>query len=233
MALGGRGRTGWFLLAVAAGTVASLAIARRGDLGMRAAVIACAALIAFAVAMPPRSSRDLWAYAMYGRIVSAHHASPYTHLPLAYPHDAYLARMHPAFRNTRSVYGPAFTAVSAAGTAVAGRHQLIARLWFQLLSALGALGALGIIARRTRSGAAVGALGLHPLLAASVVNGGHNDTLVGLGVLGGAVLSAEHPLLVGAALGLAADVKIVALIPAAALAIWSARKGAHRAALMI
>src|ERR1041384_7655942 len=127
MALGGRGRTGWFLLAVAAGTVASLAIARRGDLGMRAAVIACAALIAFAVAMPPRSSRDLWAYAMYGRIVSAHHASPYTHLPLAYPHDAYLARMHPAFRNTRSVYGPAFTAVSAA-RAAGDRVQPSARL---------------------------------------------------------------------------------------------------------
>jgi hypothetical protein len=49
--------------------------------------------------------------------------------------------------------------------------------------------ALVLIARRTRSPAAVAAVGLNPVTGFVVVNGGHNDALVGLAVLGGVLLA--------------------------------------------
>jgi alpha-1,6-mannosyltransferase len=62
---------------------------------------------------------------------------------------------------------------------------------------------------------------LNPLVVVAVVNGGHSDALVGLGVLAGVVLVVHRrPWLGGVVLGLAALVKIVALLPLAAVAGW-------------
>jgi len=90
----------------------------------------------------------------YGRIVSAHHASPYLHSPAKYPNDPAFHRMDLIWQKTRSVYGPAFTAVSAGATAVVGASSLGARLFFQGLAAVavrnsnhfGAAGAYAVLA---------------------------------------------------------------------------------------
>src|SRR5437879_1619669 len=72
-------------------------------------------LLAAAVVVPPIESGDVWSYAMYGRIVAVHHASPYRHLPDEYPSDPFLARMDAVYHHTPSRYGPLFAAVADGG----------------------------------------------------------------------------------------------------------------------
>jgi hypothetical protein len=195
---------------------------------------ASAALLLVAVVAPPSSSKDIWAHVMYGRIVSVHHASPYTHVPADYPADPALARVAPAWHHTPSVYGPAFTAVSAAGTAAAGDSALAQRLFFQLLSALAVMLALFLLARRGADPGVLAFIGLNPVVVA-IVGGGHNDLLVGVAILA-AVLAARdgRATSAGALLGVAALVKLPALLPAAAVVAWLAvshgRKPGVRAA---
>jgi len=183
---------------------------------------ASGALMLAAVLTPPTSSKDIWTHVMYGRIVSVHHASPYVHVPADYPSDPTLARTAPAWRHTPSVYGPAFTAVSAAGTAAAGDSPLAQRLFFQVLSGLAVMLALLLLARRRADPGALAFIGLNPVVAAIVV-GGHDDLLVGV-VLLGAVLAARtgSARAAGALLGLAVLVKVSALLPLAAVVAWIA-----------
>ncbi len=54
-----------------------------------------ATLLVLAVAVPPQGSKDLWAYAMQGRIVAIHHANPYVHPPTEYRADPALAARRP------------------------------------------------------------------------------------------------------------------------------------------
>ncbi len=124
-----------------------------------------------------------------------------------------------------------FVLFSALGTALAGGSVLLARLYQQAGAAIAVAVALGLIWRRTKSPAAVMLLGLNPLVVVTVVNGGHNDALVGLGVLG-AVLLAEQdcPAGAGFALALAALVKITALLALPMLAAWVFSRYGRRAA---
>ena len=55
--------------------------ARQPALKLRAVVFAIAFVLGVAVTMAPQRSGDVWSYAMYGRIVAVHHASPYRHVP--------------------------------------------------------------------------------------------------------------------------------------------------------
>ncbi|MHB8671634.1 MAG: glycosyltransferase 87 family protein, partial [Acidimicrobiales bacterium] len=201
----------------------------------RAVWLLSGGLMVLAVAVPPTESRDVWAYAMYGRMVSHYHESPYAHSPaLHYPQDPWARRVDKVWRHTRSVYGPGFTAISALGTATVGRSPLGARLFFQVLSAAALLAALVLIERRTRSPVALALLGVNPLLVISVVNGAHNDSLVGLGILAGVVaVVARRPAWAGAALAAAALVKISALLPLAAIALWVWRRQGFRSAAVL
>ena len=142
--------------------------------------IAIGTAYAISVAAPPRNSHDLWSYVMYGRMVSAHHLSPYSHVPIDFLHDPFLGRVAAGWRHTSSVYGPVFTGVSAALTRVRGRFRTSrARLAFQGLATIGVIATLAVIRRTTRSTAAVAFVGLHPVMVIVIVNGGHNDALVG------------------------------------------------------
>jgi hypothetical protein len=49
---------------------------RERRLGRRVVLGLSGGLLVLAVVVPPTQSGDVWAYAMYGRIVSQHHASP-------------------------------------------------------------------------------------------------------------------------------------------------------------
>src|SRR5437879_11157417 len=55
---------------------------------------ATAVVMTISVAVPPRTSNDVWAYAIYGRIVTAHDESPYVHPPRDLPNDPYYPRAH-------------------------------------------------------------------------------------------------------------------------------------------
>lgn len=208
---------------------------RRPVLGRRAVLAASGGLLALAVVVPPRQSTDVWAYAMYGRMVVHHHASPYRHSAQDFPGDPVAGRVARFWVGSTSVYGPLFTGVSALGMAVAGTSAAAARLFFQLLAAGAVVAALALVDRRTGGDPlALAFLGLNPLTVVSVVNGAHNDALVGLAVLAAVLLATDRrPGWAGAALGAGALVKVGALLPLGALALWVwARHGGRAAAAL-
>lgn len=140
---------------------------------------------------PAHSSDDVWAYGMYGRIIVDHHENPYVHPPSDYPDDPLFEHVNPYWAKTTARYGPVFIGITAGVAAVAGDHPLPTRLAYQMIAALAVFIALVLIARRVRSAAAVAIVGLNPVTAYMVVNAGHNDALVGLGVLVGVLLASR------------------------------------------
>lgn len=200
----------------------------------RRGVAAAVALVAtVAVAVPPQGSRDVWSYVMYGRAVSRYHLSPYRTAPRDFPSDRMFHLVGRGWERTPSLYGPVFVAVAAAGTAAAGDSVLANRLFFQLLAAAALAACLWVLGRFTRGDpGALAFLGLNPLIIVSVVNGGHNDLLVGAAVLGAvALVAAGRPRWAGVALGAGVLVKVTALVPLAALVVWLWRRhGLRRAA---
>jgi alpha-1,6-mannosyltransferase len=206
---------------------------RAATLKPRRIAVATAGLLLVAVAMPPTGSLDVWSYAMYGSMVSEHHASPYTHTPDEYPGDPLQSQVGPMWQHTPSVYGPAFVAVAAAGTSVAGSSLLLNRLFFQIIEALTVLAIMILLWRRTRDPAALAFVGLNPAVIA-VVSGGHNDLLVGLALLAGTVLVANRrPGWAGVILAAGALVKLVAVLPVVALTAWTWRRRGRRDALVV
>jgi alpha-1,6-mannosyltransferase len=119
------------------------------------------------------------------------------------------------------VYGPVFVGIAALIALVAGHSALVARLGFQGMEAAAVVAALLVVARVTRSRASVVWLGLQPVVWLSGVNGGHNDALVGLGVLVAAVAASKRRVaLAGAVLAAAALVKVTALLALIGLVPW-------------
>ena len=224
------------LLAVAFAALAVVLVAerRRRRLGRSLVVGVTAGLLVLAVVVPPRQSGDLWSYAMYGRMVSEYQASPYRHTPAEFRGDPIGRRVPRFWEDSRSVYGPAFTAVSVAGMAVAGRSATVARLFFQGLAALAVALALLVVDRRSHDPVALAVLGVNPVTVVSVVNGGHNDALVGLALLVGVLfVAARRPAWAGVALAGAALVKVTALLPLAVVAVWAWRHHGRREATVL
>jgi dolichol-phosphate mannosyltransferase len=226
---------GWhvtFVVVAGAGYVGMLAADQRwGGLSIGLVVSGMVATAVVALSQPAHFTGDLWSYAMYGRIVAVHHASPYTHLPAQFPHDPFLSQVGRSWRHTSSVYGPAFTALSALGAAFLGAAAHATRLFYQLL-ATGALAAAALIVwRRTRAPGAVAFLGLHPMVAMFVVSGARNDVLVGLAVVAGVVLVERgRPATGGAVAGLGALVKLTGVVGLVAMFVTTFVRGDRRSA---
>ena len=239
MVIGGSrliGPAGLVLTLVASAAWAFVAFDARAERRPRLVMAAIAVAFTVAIVVPPRGSQDLWAYVMYGRTVSVHHTSPYVHAPGDFPHDVFTARVGSGWRHAKSVYGPLFTGGSAVVTRLAGDSALRARLAFQALAALGITGALAVIWRAKHSARALAFLGLHPAVVTAVVNGGHNDALVGLALVGGALLAARRAWYrAGFVLALGVLVKASAGLGLVAVAVWTWRRdprGAARLALV-
>ncbi len=220
------------LLVVAAGVlVAALVVLehRRRRLGLAAVAVAIAVTTVAAVWTPPRTSNDLWSYEMYGRMVTVHGASPYDHVPAEFRSDPFARRVSPRWMHRASVYGPLFLGVATAGAWVAGPSPLSARLFFQAFAALALLITLVVVWRTTRSLAALIFLGLNPVLVVIVVNGGHNDALIGLALLTAALLAGrQRPRAAGALIGLAALIKLTAGLALIGLVLWAWRHQLRR-----
>jgi Glycosyltransferase family 87 len=213
------------VLLVLGGTAGSLWVARlerRDALVPDWLIVSAIVLLAVvAVATPPKGSNDLWSYVMYGRVLSVHHANPWVQAPSRFASDPFLARVSLGWRSTRSVYGPVFVSFAAVVAMVARSSALVARLCIQGAMAGAVVGALLLIKRATRSNAAVLWLGLQPVVWMSGVNGGHNDSLVGLAVLGAAMLAhRRRATTAGIVLGLAALTKLTALLALVGIAPW-------------
>jgi hypothetical protein len=117
---------------------------------------------------------------------------------------------------------------------VTGTSLLANRLYFQGLAALMAVAALVLVDRRTRGDpGALAFIGLSPLVIA-IVNGAHTDLIIGVLLLGAIALTDDdHEVAAGLAIAAAVLVKVVALLPAAALVVWLWRTRGIRSALRL
>jgi dolichol-phosphate mannosyltransferase len=197
-------------------------ILRRSPSGLSIRLVGAAvALQTFvALARPPSATQDLWWYAIYGRIVSVYHASPYTHVAAQYPHDPLLGLVGHSWRHTPSVYGPAFTGLSTIASFALSSSVLGTRLFYQGLAAAALITACVLVWRRTRSADAVAFLALSPFTALYLVNGGRNDILVGVALLGAVLLAhREHPTAAGIVGALGALVKLTGMVGVVALVV--------------
>jgi hypothetical protein len=186
-----------------------------------------AGLLLLAVAVAPIQSSDVWSYAIYGRMASVHHVSPYRHVPAEFVHDPYLRHVATVWRQSPAVYGPLFTGVSAVAMRIVGESAVAARLFFQLLAGGSVALALLVVHRKTTAVLPLILVGLNPLVVIGVVNAGHNDAIVGLLLLLGVVLlTDDRPMLAGVVMAAAVLIKLTAAFPLAAVAVWLAfRKG--------
>ena len=209
------------VVALACGAYLVLITDRRpSGLSVRVVSVAVAVQTFVALARPPAATQDLWYYAIYGRMVAAYHASPYTHVPADFPHNPFLADVGRAWHHTPSVYGPVFTALSSAASFVFGSSYDGTRLFYQGLAAAALFGACVIVWHRTRSADAVAFLALNPVTALYLVNGGRNDILVGLALLGAVVLATRgHDTAAGVVGGLGALVKLTGMVGVVALVV--------------
>ena len=173
------------LVVVGFGLVAR--VAWRGELSLRAtfvlAVIGCVVVLA----MPLLYSRDVYSYALYGRIAAFHHANPYVVTPAEVSTDPFFPLVGSQWRSTTSVYGPVFTMLSVGLTRVfEGPAAVVAA--FRALAVLSVLGAAALIARtclRVRPGVAafaVAAFALNPAVLFQTAGSGHNDAFVALSI---------------------------------------------------
>ena len=204
------------------GLVSLLDLERAGRTVPISLVVAAAALVlGAAIIVGPHDSHDLWSYAMYGRILSVHHASPWVVAPAHFPFDPFLGRVASGWRHTTSIYGPVFEVIAATITRVGGGAANAVRWLFTSTFAIATAASGWIVYRRTRSSAATALVLLHPAIAIAGIAGGHNDILVGLGLLGAVVLARDdRPVAAGVALALGTLVKLTGGIAILAIGCW-------------
>jgi hypothetical protein len=166
------------------------------------------------LAGPLLLSTDAWAYWEYGRIAAVHDGNPYVDTPSAFPDDPAYDDAGAAWRETTSVYGPAFTLLTEVVALVSGSSSAAAAWIFKTLAALAVLACVVLAARLARDRPYAAALvGWNPLLAIHFAGGGHNDSLFVALTLGALVLAAAGRRgLTGAAWAVAVLIKWVPLV---------------------
>jgi len=168
-------------------------------------------------------STDAWTYWEYGRLANDGH-DPYAEAPERFPGNPAFPYAGADWRDTTSVYGPAFTLASQPVALVAGRSSGAAAWLFKSLAAVAVLVTTLLVARLAAAPAFGAAfVGWNPLLAVHLAGGGHNDSWVAAAVVGALALAAGgRRAAAGAVWALAVLVK---WIPAVLLALVVA---AHR-----
>jgi hypothetical protein len=191
----GGGRLGVVFLAllVAAFAVylAALALLRRRPPGLRAVLLVALAIQVAPLAGPLLLSTDAWTYWEYGRIAAVYGGNPYVDTPSEFSSDPAYEYAGAAWRETTSVYGPAFTLLSELVALVSGSSAAAAAWIFKVLAAAGVLACAVLAARLARDRPAAAALvGWNPLFAVHFAGGGHNDALLAALTLGALALAA-------------------------------------------
>jgi hypothetical protein len=205
---------GWVLLIALGWT--------RGSLPKWGVFGAIAVTLTLAVGTPSHQSKDVYSYAMYGRILAVHHHSPYDSYPMHYEGDPMRRHVSEVWQRTPDIYGPVFTGIMAGLAPFIGQSMFLTHFTYQLI-ALAAVGALlWLLWKRTRNPLVLAFIGLHPLLAVSVVNGGHPDALIALAFMCAFLFALDRKVVL-CALGLAFAIAInfSVVVVAVALGVWA------------
>jgi hypothetical protein len=183
---------------------------------------AIAVTLTLAVVTPSYQSKDVYSYAMYGRILAVHHHSPYDSYPMHFEGDPMRRHVSEVWQRTPDIYGPVFTGIMGGLAPIIGQSMFLTHFTYQLI-ALAAVGAmLWLLWKRTRNPLVLAFIGLHPLLAVSVVNGGHPDALIALSFLCAFLFALERKVVLCAlalAFGIAINFSVV--VVAVALGVWA------------
>jgi alpha-1,6-mannosyltransferase len=214
----GEPRWAWMYLGCEIGAFAAY-LTGLALLDRRGALLGPVAVLAVAVQLAPLGaplliSSDAWTYWDYGRIAAVHGANPYVSTPAAFPTDPAFPNVGADWRDTTSVYGPAFTQASEPIALAAGSSADAAAWIYKALAAACVLAATGLAALASRRRAfACAFVGWNPLLALHFAGGGHNDAWMAALVLAAlAAAAAGRRRLAGAAWAAAILVKWVALL---------------------
>lgn len=201
------------LAAAFAAYVAALVLLRRRTPALRTAILVAAAVQLVPLASPLLLSTDAWTYWGYGRI-AVDGGNPYTDTPATFPESPAAPHLGADWRDTTSVYGPAFTLVSEPVARIAGSSADAAAWLFKSLAALAVLAATVAVSRSSRRPVAAAAfVGWNPVIAIHAGGGGHNDALVGALVATAVALAAHRRATAGGVMwALAALVKWVPLV---------------------
>jgi hypothetical protein len=133
----------WLLLGALSAWVLLVVVGwARGSLPRAGVIIAICITIFAAVSTPSNQSRDVYSYAMYGRIVTEYHANPFSSYPVHFEGDPIRPHVGTMWQRTPDIYGPAFTAIMAGLAPINGASTFRVRFSYQLVSA--AAIALGI-----------------------------------------------------------------------------------------
>ena len=191
----------------------ALWLIRRRRPSLVAVGLLAAAIQLLPLGAPLLLSTDAWAYWQYGEIAAAD-GNPYRDTPSEFPGNPAFEHAGFAWRDTISVYGPAFTLGSELVAKAAGSSPGAAAWTFKVIAALGMLALTGLAARLARDRVAATALvGWNPLFAIHFAGGGHNDSLMLALVLCALALAAsERRAVAGAAWALAILVKWIPLV---------------------
>ena len=188
-------RDGWSIafLAALGGAFAAYALALRlaaaGRPPLRLVAALAAAIQLAPLCAPLLLSTDAWTYWEYGAIANDG-ASPYRDTPAEHPTNPAYEHAGADWRDTVSVYGPAFTLLTQAVAALAGSSEHIAAWTFKALAAAAMLAVTALAARLAADRAFAAAfVGWNPLLAIHFAGGGHNDALMLSLVLGALALA--------------------------------------------
>jgi hypothetical protein len=164
-----------------------------GELTLTRVFLVAVLLHLLAVVIPLFLSRDVYSYAIYGRMVSVYGVNPYVEIPASFLRDPVYPLVSVDWIDSTSVYGPAFVAVSAGLTKLISSPPAIV-VGFKALAAVASLGTMVLAAagaRRVapkRAAFAAALVGWNPVIVFHGVAGGHNDALVGLALAAGVLL---------------------------------------------
>jgi hypothetical protein len=207
----------WAFLACATAAflayLAGLLLVRRGG-GLAAVAVVAAAIQLVPLGAPLLLSSDAWTYWDYGRLAAIHGESPYAARPADVPGDPAFPYTGADWRDSSSVYGPAFTLASEPVALAAGESRHAAAWIFKTLAALAVIACALLSARLSpRPAFATALVGWNPLLALHFAGGGHNDAWMTALVLAAlAAAAGRRPGWAGAAWAAAVLVKWVPLL---------------------
>ena len=211
------------LVAAFAAYVLGLWVLRRSVVTLVVVLVLAAGVQLVPLGAPLLLSTDAWTYWEYGRLANDGH-DPYAQAPERFPDNPAFPYAGADWRDTTSVYGPAFTLASQPVALASGRSADAAAWLFKALAAAAVLITTVLVARLAAAPAFAAAfVGWNPLLAVHLAGGGHNDAWVAAAVVGALALAAGGRR--GAAGAVWALAVLVKWIPAVLLALVAA---AHR-----
>jgi alpha-1,6-mannosyltransferase len=194
-------------------------------------------LVACVLTLLPPSGADIKNYIAYGE-QAASGVNPYTSGPQSpgVPQTDITRSVESPWQTTPTIYGPVFTRISAVIAHVAhGDGHLAVTLTRLFLTGAFILTGIALYALSTTAGGrrrTAVMWSANPLLLFTLVEGAHVDVLVAAPLVCSIALARRYPLAAGAAVGLAATIKLTGLVVLPGV-VWAARQRLRSSVLIV